>query len=133
MGEADREIIDRVIRQSDLPAFRDCAFNTLSGGEQARVLLARAMVTQPDILLSDEPVSALDPAHQLDVMNLLRQHFESGHSVIVALHDLSLTTAIGCSSCTRAPVSQKDQRKWYSSNRNPLPCDLALTLSSDNL
>ncbi|MEW8542817.1 MAG: ATP-binding cassette domain-containing protein [Candidatus Thiodiazotropha sp.] len=70
--------------------FRDRAYNTLSGGEQARVLLARAMVTQPDILLADEPVSALDPAHQLDVMNLLRQHCESGHSVIVILHDLSL-------------------------------------------
>lgn len=89
-GEKDMEIIDQVIGQTDLLAFRDRAFNTLSGGEQARVLLARAMVTQPDILLADEPVSALDPAHQLDVMNLLRQHCESGHSVIVILHDLSL-------------------------------------------
>jgi iron complex transport system ATP-binding protein len=89
-GEEDRAIIERVIGQTDLPAFRHRAFNTLSGGEQARVLLARAMVTQPDILLADEPVSALDPAHQLDVMNLLRQHCESGHAVIVVLHDLSL-------------------------------------------
>jgi iron complex transport system ATP-binding protein len=89
-GEADRAIIDQVIGQTDLLALRDRAFNTLSGGEQARVLLARAMVTQPDILLADEPVSALDPAHQLDVMNLLRQHCESGHAVIVVLHDLSL-------------------------------------------
>ncbi|PVV15433.1 MAG: ABC transporter [gamma proteobacterium symbiont of Ctena orbiculata] len=89
-GEEDQEIIERVICQTDLLAFRDRAFNTLSGGEQARVLLARAMVTQPDILLADEPVSALDPAHQLDVMNLLRQHCDSGHSVIVVLHDLSL-------------------------------------------
>ncbi|MEW8412021.1 MAG: ABC transporter ATP-binding protein [Candidatus Thiodiazotropha sp.] len=90
VGDEDREIIGKVIRQTDLLALRDRSFNTLSGGEQARVLLARAMVTQPDILLADEPVSALDPAHQLDVMNLLRQHCESGHSVIVVLHDLSL-------------------------------------------
>ena len=89
-GEADRTIIEQVMHQTDLMTFRDRAFNTLSGGEQARVLLARAMVTQPDILLADEPVSALDPAHQLDVMELLRQHCESGHSVIVVLHDLSL-------------------------------------------
>ncbi len=89
-GEEDRAIINQVIDQTDLLAFRDRAFNTLSGGEQARVLLARAMVTQPDILLADEPVSALDPAHQLDVMNLLRQHCESGQSAIVVLHDLNL-------------------------------------------
>ncbi|MES9824149.1 MAG: ABC transporter ATP-binding protein [Candidatus Thiodiazotropha endolucinida] len=90
VGEADREIIDRVIRQTDLLMFRDRAFNTLSGGEQARVLLARALVTEPDILLADEPVSALDPAHQLDVMTLLSEHCEAGHAVIVVLHDLSL-------------------------------------------
>ncbi|MBT3012648.1 MAG: ABC transporter ATP-binding protein [Candidatus Thiodiazotropha sp. (ex Lucina pensylvanica)] len=90
VGEADREIIERVICHTDLLDFRERSFNTLSGGEQARVLLARAMVTEPDILLADEPVSALDPAHQLDVMNLLRQHCESRHSVIVVLHDLSL-------------------------------------------
>ncbi|MES9989878.1 MAG: hypothetical protein ABW077_18400 [Candidatus Thiodiazotropha endolucinida] len=43
MEDADREIIDRVIRQADLPAFWDRAFNTLSGGEQARVLLDRVL------------------------------------------------------------------------------------------
>ena len=91
-GEKDRAIIKQVMQQTDLMTFRDRAFNTLSGGEQARVLLARAMVTQPHILLADEPVSALDPAHQLDVMELLRQHCESGHAVIVVLHDLSLAT-----------------------------------------
>ncbi|MES9970325.1 MAG: ABC transporter ATP-binding protein [Candidatus Thiodiazotropha sp.] len=90
VGDADREIIERVICHTDLLDFRNRSFNTLSGGEQARVLLARAMVTEPDILLADEPVSALDPAHQLDVMNLLRQHCDSGHAVIVVLHDLSL-------------------------------------------
>ncbi|MES9991694.1 MAG: ABC transporter ATP-binding protein [Candidatus Thiodiazotropha sp.] len=90
VGDEDREIIERVICHTDLLDFRNRSFNTLSGGEQARVLLARAMVTEPDILLADEPVSALDPAHQLDVMNLLSQHCESGHSVIVVLHDLSL-------------------------------------------
>ena len=89
-GEHDQAIIEQVMEQTDLMTFRDRAFNTLSGGEQARVLLARAMVTQPDILLADEPVSALDPAHQLDVMDLVRQHCESGRSVIVVLHDLSL-------------------------------------------
>ncbi|MEW8330243.1 MAG: ABC transporter ATP-binding protein, partial [Candidatus Thiodiazotropha sp.] len=45
VGDEDREIIGKVIRQTDLLALRDRSFNTLSGGEQARVLLARAMVT----------------------------------------------------------------------------------------
>ncbi|MEW8683368.1 MAG: ABC transporter ATP-binding protein, partial [Candidatus Thiodiazotropha endolucinida] len=89
-GQEDRKLIERVICQTDLLALRHRAFNTLSGGEQARVLLARALVTEPDILLADEPVSALDPAHQLDVMTLLSEHCEAGHAVIVVLHDLNL-------------------------------------------
>ncbi|MCU7813884.1 MAG: ABC transporter ATP-binding protein [Candidatus Thiodiazotropha sp. (ex Rostrolucina anterorostrata)] len=89
-GPYDTEIIERVIAETDLLPYRDRPFNTLSGGEQARVVLARAMVSEPDILLADEPVSALDPAHQLDVMTLLSKHCEAGHSVIVVLHDLNL-------------------------------------------
>jgi iron complex transport system ATP-binding protein len=90
LGSKDREIIEAVMQQTDLQALRHRPFNHLSGGEQARVLLARALVTGADILLADEPVSALDPAHQLDVMELLNAQCECGRSVIVVLHDLSL-------------------------------------------
>jgi iron complex transport system ATP-binding protein len=90
LGARDRDIIEAVIQQTDLQAFRHRPFNTLSGGEQARVLLARALVTGADILLADEPVSALDPAHQLDVMELLKAQCDCGRAVIVVLHDLSL-------------------------------------------
>ncbi len=90
-GPSDRAIIERVIVQTDLLALRQRPFDTLSGGEQARVLLARALVTEPDILLADEPVAALDPAHQLDVMDLLSDHCDAGKSVIVVLHDLTLS------------------------------------------
>ncbi|ODB99937.1 hypothetical protein A3197_05985 [Candidatus Thiodiazotropha endoloripes] len=86
----DRAIIDRIIEQTDLTAFRNRPYNTLSGGEQARVQLARALVTEADILLADEPVSALDPAHQLDVMALLQTYVQAGHGVIIVLHDLAL-------------------------------------------
>jgi iron complex transport system ATP-binding protein len=89
-GAEDRAIIERVIVQTDLLALRERRFDTLSGGEQARVLLARALVTEPDILLADEPTAALDPAHQLDLMQLLSDHCEAGQSVIVVLHDLTL-------------------------------------------
>lgn len=90
LGPKDRDIIEAVMDQTDLQAFRHRPFNTLSGGEQARVLLARALVTGAEILLADEPVSALDPAHQLDVMELLKAQCDCGRSVIVVLHDLSL-------------------------------------------
>jgi iron complex transport system ATP-binding protein len=86
----DRAAIERVIVQTDLLSLRQRPFDTLSGGEQARVLLARALVTEPDILIADEPVAALDPAHQLDVMQLLTDHCGGGRSVIVVLHDLTL-------------------------------------------
>jgi len=89
-GPRDRTVIERIIVQTDLLALRQRPFNTLSGGEQARVLLARALVTEPDILLADEPVAALDPAHQLDVMQLLSDYCEVGLSAIVVLHDLTL-------------------------------------------
>ncbi|MET0066891.1 MAG: ABC transporter ATP-binding protein [Candidatus Thiodiazotropha sp.] len=89
-GTKDREEIERVLWRTDLLALRQRPYDTLSGGEQARVRLARALVTEADILLADEPVAALDPAHQLDVMDLLRENCSAGRAVIVVLHDLAL-------------------------------------------
>jgi iron complex transport system ATP-binding protein len=91
-SETDRKIIERIIEQTDLRSLRQRPFNTLSGGEQARVLLARALATQPRILLADEPVAALDLAHQLVVMSLLSGYCRAGNGVIVVLHDLSLAS-----------------------------------------
>lgn len=89
-NESDREIIERILQQTDLLSLRQRAFDTLSGGEQARALLARALATEPEILLADEPVAALDLAHQLDVMELLGNYCQQDRGVIVVLHDLAL-------------------------------------------
>ncbi len=62
----------------------------LSGGEQQRVGLARAMVHKPLLLLADEPTGNLDPTASLDIMNVLQQLNESGVGVLVATHDLTL-------------------------------------------
>jgi iron complex transport system ATP-binding protein len=62
----------------------------LSGGERTRVLLARAIAGNPQILLADEPVAGLDPAHQMDVMLLLKGLAEKGAGVVAVLHDLTL-------------------------------------------
>lgn len=62
----------------------------MSGGERARVLLARALVTQSRALLVDEPVAGLDPDAQLMVLCLLKRRAEAGQAVLVSLHDLGL-------------------------------------------
>lgn len=89
-SQKDRQAIERVMDETNLQTLRERPFNTLSGGEQARVLLARALATEPEILLADEPVAALDLAHQLDVMSLLTDYCRAGRGVIVVLHDLPL-------------------------------------------
>jgi iron complex transport system ATP-binding protein len=88
----DMELINRVMQQTDVEHLRGRIYDTLSGGEAMRVLLARALVTEPMILLADEPVAALDPAHQLKVMQLLRDHCDSGGAAVVVLHDLALAS-----------------------------------------
>ncbi len=88
--ESDREIIQQIISQTDLCGFEQRQFNTLSGGERARVLLARALAAEPEILLADEPVAALDLPHQLEIMSLLKQFCNRGGAVAVVLHDLRL-------------------------------------------
>lgn len=62
----------------------------LSGGQRARVLLARLMATQCPVLLLDEPLAALDPAWQRQILRLLKAMAAQGHTVIVSLHDLGL-------------------------------------------
>ena len=62
----------------------------VSGGERMRILLARALAVEGDLLLADEPTAALDPLHQLQVMQLLRATLRDGRGVIVVLHDLAL-------------------------------------------
>jgi iron complex transport system ATP-binding protein len=62
----------------------------VSGGERLRILLARALAVEADLLLADEPIAALDPLHQLQVMELLRLTARNGRGVVVVLHDLAL-------------------------------------------
>ena len=62
----------------------------LSAGERARVLFARALATGAPVLLADEPAAFLDPAHQLRLMDLLREEARRGTTVAVTLHDLPL-------------------------------------------
>lgn len=76
--------------QSDI--FKTRRFDSLSGGEQARVLLARVLAVEAPILLADEPIAALDPFYQLSMMEILKTEAAAGRIVITALHDLALAS-----------------------------------------
>jgi iron complex transport system ATP-binding protein len=92
LAPADAARVEEMLAHCDLAARRAQPVTTLSGGELARTMLARAMVGDPDILIADEPIAGLDPRHALDAMRRLKALGAKGRLVIVALHDLSLAT-----------------------------------------
>jgi iron complex transport system ATP-binding protein len=91
----DAAAVAAALQATDAGQFAGRRVDTLSTGERARVLLARAIVARPDWLLLDEPVANLDPGHRIDVMALLRAEAGRGAGVVVALHDLDLARR-GC-------------------------------------
>lgn len=83
--------LTQAIEACDLVAHRFQSATTLSGGELARAMLARALIGNPDVLLADEPVSGLDPRHRLDtVARLQGLALGEGRLVVATIHDLTL-------------------------------------------
>ncbi|WP_026917674.1 heme ABC transporter ATP-binding protein [Gordonia shandongensis] len=87
------EIIDAAIDECDLGSLSDRPFSQLSGGQQARVSLARALAQNAPVLLLDEPTAALDIGHTEQVLTILRRRARAGATVVLVVHDLSLTAA----------------------------------------
>lgn len=86
----DRTAVDQAMVAAGVEAFAHRLVASLSGGERARVLIARALAGEPEWLLADEAMTGLDPAHQLDAATLFRRMAEEGAGVVLTLHDLSL-------------------------------------------
>jgi iron complex transport system ATP-binding protein len=85
-----RRAVAQALQQVGMAHLASRAVTTLSGGERALVLLARALAVESEVLLLDEPVTALDPHHQLAVMELLHHLAQAGKAIALVLHDLTL-------------------------------------------
>jgi iron complex transport system ATP-binding protein len=91
---SDAEAVDRALANTDMTPFARRDITTLSGGERARVLIARALAGEPAWLLADEPLTGLDLAHQFDAAALFRRVARDGVGVAVTLHDLAVASRI---------------------------------------
>ncbi|MEQ8695820.1 MAG: ABC transporter ATP-binding protein [Bauldia litoralis] len=89
LSEEDRNAVARAMEETGVSGFAGRTVTTLSGGERARVALARVLATEADLILADEPTASLDPRYQLVVLDILKRHAARG-AVVAVLHDLGL-------------------------------------------
>ncbi|WP_375137895.1 heme ABC transporter ATP-binding protein [Streptomyces sp. CG 926] len=93
LAEADEEAVASAMAATEVTDFAARPFSALSGGERARVALARVLAQRAPLLLLDEPTAALDLRHQELVLRICRERAAAGDAVVVVLHDLGLAAA----------------------------------------
>lgn len=101
--------VDLIKKERSYPA-------SLSGGEQQRVGIARAVVAKPDVILADEPTGNLDPALSLDIMKLFRAFNQHGVTLLIATHDVTLIKRMG-----QRILTLRQGSLIYDSTKPPLP------------
>jgi iron complex transport system ATP-binding protein len=120
LSAEDEAAIDAALDAVEAAQFADRPITELSGGERARVMLARALAVGAPLLLADEPVASLDPEHQLRVMGVLQERARSGALVIAVSHDLMLAERFA----DRILVLEDGRIAAYSPPREALAADL---------
>ncbi|MDJ0383846.1 metal ABC transporter ATP-binding protein [Streptomyces sp. G-G2] len=84
----DRKAVERALALVDMDGYADASVNALSGGQHQRVLIARALAVEPELLIMDEPMAGVDLANQEVLANALRRQVEAGTTVLLVLHEL---------------------------------------------
>jgi iron complex transport system ATP-binding protein len=94
-GPNDLSVARTSMEATDTWPLRDRSMEAVSGGEKQRVVISRALAQEPSILLLDEPTTALDIRHQVDIYRLLnRLHQDARHTVVLVQHDLNLAAKV---------------------------------------
>lgn len=90
LSAQDRTEVETAMRLTDTAHLRDRDISTLSGGERARVLMARVLAQAAPVLIADEPTAGLDPGHQLALLEAFHELAAAGRTVVVSLHEIAL-------------------------------------------
>jgi iron complex transport system ATP-binding protein len=120
LSQADHEAVAQALEQMGLTAFARRDATALSGGEQARVLIARVLAQSTPLIMADEPVAGLDPAHQFSLMRVFSKLAQGGKSVLVSMHDLGLAAQY----CTRLVMIHRGKLAADGTPREVLSDDL---------
>lgn len=89
LKKEDQDIIEWTLEATNLQGLKDRELSTLSGGQRQRVWIAMALAQDTDILILDEPITFLDPAHQLEILHLLEALNRQGKTILMTIHDLN--------------------------------------------
>jgi iron complex transport system ATP-binding protein len=92
LNAQDLDVVGRCLRQTGMEGLRQRRMSRLSGGERQRALLASVLAQEPEVLLLDEPTTALDIHHQMRLFAILVELVEKGMAVVVVTHDLNLAS-----------------------------------------
>ena len=118
--------VEAAIIKMDLGAFSDRIATQLSGGEQARVLIARALAQDTPILMADEPTASLDPANQISTLKIFSDLAQDGKGIMSSIHDLGLAVRY----CTKLALLDRGKLVAFGSADEVLTPDNLQTVFS---
>ena len=119
-GGEELSVVDGVLRQLNAQDLVHRDFDTLSSGEQRKILIAKSLAQRTGIILLDEPVAYLDLRHKLEVMEVMRDLANHGHTVVMSLHELELAAKY----CDHLMALDSGNVKFFGTPREVVTVDL---------